>query len=260
MRKILFGLFSFFFSLSYASATTWNNLQLFKWPTCNIPQNEWRFGLGIGVEYLNLDANVKEKFPFGDIYFGDKDQIQKHVQFSPSLEIGKTIFNDYYIGVIASWHYSDSKKKSRSPLRNAAYFRNTFKMSYYTSILAKPGYKMTPKTMIYALIGPSLAKWSHTTDQLEYNFRRNQEIKKDSFKVSGTSVGMSIGGGLEQIICTGLALSINYTHTIYKSRRGKKNMSYLDNARFEPKTYEGIATKTIKPSSDSIVVRLAYFF
>ena len=255
LRKILYCWFSLLFNLCLAHAATWDNLQSFKWPTCVIPQNDWRVGIGIGVEYLNLEAKVKDDFsPFGAVQFGDRDQTQKQFQVAPSLEIGKTSCNDYYTGIVASWHYSRAKKESRAPLKNTTYFTHQFKMSHYFNILAKLGYKVTPKAMVYLLAGPSIAKWSHTTNQIKV-----QKLVS-TFKTSQTSIGLGLGVGVEQVICNGLALSINYTHHFYKKVKKRTYMEFVDNLGDGPFVRAGVISKKITPSSDAVALRLTYFF
>ncbi|AIL13558.1 hypothetical protein IM40_08790 [Candidatus Paracaedimonas acanthamoebae] len=255
LRKVLYCWFSLLFNLSLAHATTWENLQPFKWPTCIVPQNEWRFGVGIGVEYLNLQAKVKDDFsPFGAVQFGDRDQTQKHFQVSPSLEIGKTSCNNYYTGLVVSWHYSGIKKESRAPLKLTTYFTHQFKMAYYLDVLAKLGYKVTSETMAYMLVGPSMVKWSHTTKQI------TEQTLEDTFKMSQTSIGLGVGLGVEQVIGQNVALSINYTHHFYKNEKKQKIMSIIDNVGYGPFPRSGIISKKITPSSDAITLRLTYFF
>ncbi|OJX10516.1 MAG: hypothetical protein BGO77_02900 [Caedibacter sp. 37-49] len=256
LKRSVCYLGAFFFSLS-SYAATWDNLQTFQWPTCDIPQNDWRIGFGIGIEYLNVDAKLKSDLTkFGIIQFGDQDQTQQKVQVSPAFELGKTSFNHYYTGINISWHYSNAKKESRTPFKFETYFKHKFRMSYYINILAKLGYRVTPKTMVYILGGPSIAKWSHKTHQMRY------QTLDDTFKIKKTSVGLGVGAGLEYFFCNGLALSVDYTHHFYKIVVAKNTMRFLDAKGTPPRPYprSEIISKKVKPSSDAIVVRLSYFF
>lgn len=259
LRQILYFGFSFLFNLSLAHAATWENLQSFKWPTCTIPQNEWRVGIGIGVEYVNHDAKVKYDFTeWSKQGLSNRDQTQKQFQITPSLEVGKTSFNNYYTGIVASWHYSSPKKQTRDPFKNASYFTHQFKMSYYFDILAKLGYKVTPNTMAYLLVGPSIAKWSHTTNV--YTQKPTHLQLNGMFKASHTSVGLGLGLGVEHVICKGVAVGINYTHHFYKKSTKQKYMEYPDLKGLREVMLKGTFSKTIKPSSDAIMLHLAYFF
>lgn len=255
LSKILKYWLSFLFSLTLLHAATWENLQSFKWPTCTIPQNIWRIGIGVGIEYANLEARIKDDFSaFGAVQFGDRDQTQKLFQISPSFEVGKTSYNDYYTGIIASWHYSRAKKESRAPLKHETYFTHQFKMSYYFNILAKLGYKVTPSMMPYILVGPSIAKWSHITDQI------TKQSLVDTFKTSQTSLGLGMGLGVEQVICKGVAVSLNYTHHFYKAKVARQYMHFTDKIGPADVPRDGIIRKKITPSSDAISLRLTYFF
>ncbi len=256
LKKIICCLVVFFFSFT-SYAETWNNLQSFQWPTCNISQNDWRVGVGIGIEYFNVNAKVKDNLTnFGIIHFGDRDETQNKVQVAPAFELGKTSFNHYYTGINVSWHYSNAKKESRTPFKYETHLRHKFIMSYYINILAKLGYRVTPKTMVYILGGPSIAKWSHETYQMRFQNLDN------TFKIKKTSVGVGVGGGLEYFFCNGLAVSVDYTHHFYKNVTAKNTMRFLDARGTPPRPYlrSGIISKKVKPSSDAVVVRLSYFF
>ena len=102
---------------------------------------------------------------------------------APSLEIGVTLEKDYYFGMLISWHYMDTKKNSRAPLKDRYSLSHEFHIDYYLDVLAKPGYKMTPNFMIYGLIGPSIARWSHDTRQ----FLKNNQI--DTLKINNRVEG-----------------------------------------------------------------------
>ena len=257
LRKVLYFWLSLLFNLSLSHATTWENLQSFKWPTCTVPQNSWRVGIGIGVEYFNLAAIEKYNFSeLGSMHFGKRDQNQKQFQVAPSLEIGKTSCNDYYMGVVASWHYSGAKKESRVPFKNTTYFTQQFKMAHYFDILTKLGYKVTPETMGYLVVGPSITKWSHTTNQIKH------KTLQDTFKTSQTSIGLGMGIGVEQVICKNVALSISYTHHFYKKEKKQKFMKFQENFGDggDDDWRSGFVTKAITPSSDTVTFRLTYFF
>lgn len=217
--------------------------------------DQWRIGFGIAGEYLYLEAKMKDDFsPFGKIFQSDRSQTKKKFQVAPSIEVGATFANDFYLGIFFSWRYSDAKTKSRAPLKNLTHFFHEFKMNYYFDILAKPGYKLTPNTMVYGLIGPSIARWSHITDQFQ------QQTMNDRFKITRTSVGFSFGGGLEHVIKENWALSIDYIYHIHKFTSKKQKMTFFDNTGegLFPRT--GVVSKEIQPSYSTIGARVSYFF
>ena len=222
--------------------------------------NKWRIGGGIGIDYLNIEAKIKDNYPFGGYLLNEREQTRKHFQVSPSIEIGKIYFNDFYFGVLASWHFLNVEKKSKAPLRNATYFQHNLKISYCFDVLAKIGYKIDPKKMAYILIGPSFMQWSHITKQHTYNYRLNREIEDARFKIRDKTQGLAIGLGVEHVIYDRFILSMNYKMSMYKTKLGKKTMTYRDPRTRPIKLYTGIAEKKIKLSSDSLMISFSYFF
>jgi opacity protein-like surface antigen len=217
-------------------------------------QGRARFGLAL--EYLNLEAKLKDNFSaLGIIFHSDRTQTKKNIQIAPSIELGTTILNDFYLGVLSSWHYVDAKTKSRAPLKALTYFHHEFKINHYVDILAKPGYKLTPNTMIYGLIGPSIVKWSHTTDQFEQSNINSLVTKRDRFKISKTSVGVGLGLGLEYYFKEKYAFSIDYTHHFHRSASKTKNMAMVENLGGGPIRRSGNVSKSVMPSYSTIALR-----
>ncbi|MBL0942399.1 MAG: hypothetical protein IBJ00_06730, partial [Alphaproteobacteria bacterium] len=142
--------------------------------------DQGRIGFGLAVEYLNAEAKLKDNYsPFSFNYQSDRAQTRKQVNVAPSIELGTIILNDYYLGLISSWRYVGAKTRSRAPLKNMTHFYHEFKINYYVDILAKPGSRIMPNTMLYGLVGPSIVRWSHTTDQVNRVLVNNQETRED---------------------------------------------------------------------------------
>lgn len=215
-----------------------------------------RIGCGLAVEYLTLEAKQKDNYlPFGSNLHGDRMQTRKHIQIAPSIELGAIILNDYYLALFASWRHVGAKTKSRAPLKGLTHLYHEFKINHYVDILAKPGYKLTPKTMIYGLIGPSIANWTHTTDQFNRVTIDDPEVLKDRFKISNTSTGLGLGLGLEYIVQDQYAFSIDYIYHLHKAVSKEKNMTLMDNIG-GPVARNGNVSKKVMPSYTTIAVRL----
>jgi opacity protein-like surface antigen len=225
---------------------------------------QYRVGIGCAVEYLNLEAKEKDDFTgLGSVNLIDRKQTQKKIQCAPSVEFGLTCLEDYYLGVIASWRYSNAHTDSRSPLYTNNYFIQKFKLNSYANILAKLGYKLAPKTMVYGLLGPSIAKWSHQTNQ--YLITRGVSNQVNTFSLRKTTVGVAFGFGLEQCLNENFALSVDYVHGFLKDKSAGKRLSVLTPS-FDPDIgvimipRTGVAKKKVRPSYDSIALRFSYFF
>lgn len=220
----------------------------------------FRIGGGIGVGYLNSEAKLKNDFRTISGSLSDLKQTQKSFQIAPSLEIGMTCFDHYYLGIFASWNHIGAKTTSRIPLTGNYYLTHQFKMNSCMNILSKIGYKLTPKTMIYTLAGPSFLKWSHTTNQF-YTPRASLRLV-DTFKMSKTSVGLSLGMGIEYFLGEQVALNVDYSHNFYGSKARSKTMSIEEFRPFpRPNVIRsGLVSKKVRPSYDSLALRLVYFF
>ncbi|MGI4851362.1 MAG: outer membrane beta-barrel protein [Janthinobacterium lividum] len=223
-------------------------------------ENKWRVGFSVGAAYSNIEAKVKDNYPFDGYLFNEQKQTHKNLFASPSIEIGKTCYDNFYLGVLASWNHVNSKEKSKAPLRNSSYFQHNLKISHYFDILAKMGYKIDSKKMAYILVGPSFMRWSHTTDQLTDNYRLNQTTKDASFKIDDRTQGLGIGLGFEHVIYNKFILSVTYKYAIYKEKSGQQTMTYRDPKTRPIKNFTGVADKKVKLSSNSLLVSLSYFF
>lgn len=217
--------------------------------------SEGRIALGLAVEYLNIEAKQKDNFaPFALYYQSERAQTKKKISIAPFIELGTTIINDFYFGIQTSWHYVDAKTKSKAPLKQWFYFNNEFKMKYYIDVLAKPGCKLTPDTMIYGLIGPSIAKWSHTTDEFDV---RNDQVSRNRFEVSKTSVGLGLGFGLEHRFKERYLLSVDYVHHFHKSASKHQTMTFVDIIGAAPIPRSGVVSKSVMPSYSTIALRFS---
>lgn len=213
-----------------------------------------RIGFGLGLEYVNLEAKMKDDFsPFGTNFQGSRTQTKKKLQVAPSIELGVNIDSDYYLGMLLSWRYLNAKTKSRAPLKGMTHFSHEFKMDHYSDVLFKPGYKFIPNAMFYGLIGLSVAKWSHITDQF------SEGVQDDTFKMNKTSIGLGVGFGLEYVLKERYAFSVDYIHHVHNSTTKKQRMTFIDNiAGIGPVPRTGDVSKKIEPSYATVAVRLSY--
>jgi len=180
----------------------------------------------------------------------NQSQVGKKAQPALSVEIGGINADVRYLGFIMSWHYAEASNSARSPIKSANFFSHDFRMKQYADFMIKPGYKLTPNIMIYALFGPTLARWTHTSNQ----FNADKLISK--IKIDRISLGLGLGGGFEYCIQKRHAFSVDYTYHYLSSASKKQYMSYV----FGLQTPSGIILKKAQPSYATIAVRYTLFF
>ncbi|MGV8949008.1 MAG: hypothetical protein ACOH2E_06580 [Candidatus Paracaedibacter sp.] len=220
--------------------------------------NQARIGFGFAAEYINVGVNFKVK-PVGSGLDNlpstmgvNQSHIGRALQIAPCIELGAIIANCYYFGLHASWRSSSVVNKTTTPIRRSEYFLHEIRVDHYADLLLKTGYKLTPRMMIYSLVGPSLAKWHHTTDQL--NERNNSSI--DRFRIDKKSLGLGIGLGFEYLFKKKYAFSFDYTHHFHKSVSQTMNITIPD---IGPRR-SGDLLKTIQPSYGVLAARFTVFF
>lgn len=226
-------------------------------PSPQLPFDQVRIGFGIAGEYAHIDAklNIDTSSNFGTNLQSKQAQTGKKFQIAPCLELGATVAKDYYLGLVASWRYSGKATDSRVPLRGYYYFYNEFKLNHYADVLAKLGYKINPCSMIYGLIGPSIANWKHTTIEI------NQNGVRDQFKINQTTVGLGIGIGVEYLFRKKYAFSFDCTHHFHRPTMQSQNMTYSYQPRgMVPQVANGTVFKKVDPSYSTIAVRFTTFF
>jgi opacity protein-like surface antigen len=229
--------------------------------TASSPFNQTRIGFGIAGEYINAGASLKVK-PVGDggdtltdlpqAIASSQSHLGRALQIALCVELGGMIANDYYLGLHTSWRFSGITNKSTTPIRSSQIFSHEFKVDHYIDILLKPGYKINPCTMIYGLVGPTIAKWSHTTDQI--NGVGNRLV--DKFNINRKSVGLGLGLGFEYLFRKKYALSFDYTHHFHRSVVQTQKINLLDGG--PPRS--GNLTKRIQPSYGVLAARFTIFF
>lgn len=219
--------------------------------------NQWRLGIGLAVEYLNMEAKLKAVPDPGLEDIGtQQSQTGKHLQIAPCIEFGNTFANSYYLGLMVSWRYSGLKSDAKSLIEGAQYFQHQFKLNHYADILAKVGYKITPRAMLYGLIGPSITNWTHSSRQ----FKRDQDIAAE-FKMNKTSVGLCLGVGVECYVHKNYVFSIDYTHHLHSPVSKSHSMSYdTQDVLFAVETHSGDLKKKIDLSYGTIAIRFTTFF
>lgn len=225
-----------------------------------------RIGLGVSGEYTAIDAGLKLDPPptLGNIAL-TQSQTAKKFQIAPHIEFGITIADDYYLGFLASWQPSGLKNTSRSPIRGAHHFLHDLKLNDHIDLFLKPGYKLTPSTMIYGLIGPSLSRWSHMTEAFSYNSLTGVTKSISQFKTDKNSTGLAAGLGFEYLLKNQFAFSIDYCYHFQQSISQKGYMSYLDPIPMLPpepnidRVRYGDILKVVEPSYSVITIRFTAF-
>lgn len=218
-------------------------------------QSGFRVGVGLAGEYMSVSSNMKRKFVnLGEGYFGNSSDSGKKAQISPSFEIGYLFSERFYLGLFTSWRHSDTTYKSRSPLKQQGYLEDEFTLSNYTNILLKLGYKINQYTMVYGGIGPSYAKWNHTTTQY---FRGNVF---DTLKLQKKSWGVAFSMGIEMPLAEQATFSVDYTHAIYRTKKYAKSMTIMENHGMGYMPRKGTYEKSIQPSHGTLALRVTYFF
>ena len=222
--------------------------------------NQTRIGFGLAGEYINAGANLKVKpvrdgDPVTDLpsaMASNQSHLGRMLQIALCIELGRMIENDYYVGLHTSWRVSGVSNKSITPIRDAQFFSHEFKIDQYIDVLLKAGYKMTPRTMIYGLVGPTLAKWSHTTDEIRE--RGNRLV--DRFRINRKSVGIGLGLGFEYLFREKYALSFDYTHHFHRSVAQTQYVTIMDGGG----NRSGNLTKRVQPSYGVLAARFTIFF
>lgn len=217
--------------------------------------NQGRIGFGLAGEYIHSDTSLKTQPDHALGQIGStQSQIGKKLQVSPFIELGVQIEKNYYLGLVLSWRYSGVKNISRVPIRQTSFFSHEFKINHYTDIMAKPGYKFTPCTMVYGLIGPTIANWNHTSNQLL------EEKVVNKFTINKTSVGLGLGLGFEHVFEEKFVFSVDYTHHFLKTESTKQLMNYQELTAFGNRDRSGNLTKRVQPSYGVLAVRFTVFF
>jgi len=220
-----------------------------------------RIGIGIAGEYANIDAHLKIRSTerLGNIS-SSQHQVCKKFQVAPSFELGTTIMKNYYLGFVASWRHSGaSTSTSITPIRGTNHFSHTFKLKSYTDAFIKLGYRATRRTMFYGLVGPSMANWSHTTEQISVNSTTKVSRLIDEFKMEKKTVGLGLGAGVEYLIKNKYAISFEYVFHAHRSKSVSRTISYVDPGR-PPRTRTDSLVKIVQPFYSTFSIRLSYFF
>ena len=217
-----------------------------------------RVGFGLGLEYHSTEAKLENGFSeFLSELQSDRSQTKKIFQVAPVIEFGMAFGQEVYIGIMMSWRYLSAKTKSRAPLVGMSHFIHEFKIDHYADIFVKPGYKLSPNLMLYGLIGPSIAKWSHNTDQ----FRQGNKI--DNFKINKTTVGLGLGFGMEYLMRKNYAFSIDCAYHMHGTHKQQNSMTFFHAVRVngivthEP--FTGTMSKKVDLSYSTVAMRLSYF-
>ena len=216
----------------------------------------FRIGGGVSGEYTTLSARLKQDFtPYGQANFNHSHHMQRNLQIAPFIEFGAFIGRQWYLGLITSWHYSDTKDSSHFFLRGRYSVVGEFKLKSYVSSLVKIGYWPWDTMMFYGVMGPAYARWSHKTKQL---FDGNPV---GSFDVSKGSLGFSFGGGAEFPVTQNMAVSVDYIHTLYRSTKSRQVINISDQdflGAIVVRSRE--VAKTVQPSHGVLSLKIAYFF
>ena len=220
----------------------------------------FRFGVGIGAQYLNLHSSLKTSYPpLAALKDGTtQNHDAKSFNVFPTLEIGKFITDDIYLGLTASFHLTNASSKNVAPLVTTYTLHHELKLHNYFDALIKVGYQVTQQTLAYVKLGPSFAKFSHNTKE----FDEHNEV--DNLNSHFHSTGLSIGGGLEFPASEHITVSLDYTHTFHMMKKVKKNLSYLQNnmpmggGGFT--TVSDTFTKKITPSYGALSIKATYYF
>ena len=223
-----------------------------------------RIGIGVAGEYANIDTSLKIRSPviLGNIS-STQQQTCKRFQLAPSLELGATIMDNYYLGFIASWRYLGASTTSITPIRGAYHFSHEFKLQSYTDVFIKFGYKPTRQALFYGLVGPSIADWSHTTQQVSVNSVAQVSKVLNTFEMRERTLGLGVGAGAEYVFKDKYAFSFDYVFHIHHSRSATRTINYIDGYNPYARKYNvrsGDLVKIVQPSYSTFAVRFTYFF
>lgn len=250
MNKIKFSLISIITCSSIYNSINANQL--------SSPSNTFfsRLGLGLACEYVNIEGDLKILAPQSLGRIGSTQaQTAKRVQPAISIEYGIFLEHDFYLGVLASWRPMEARNASRTPGPDTIYFLQEFHINQYLDILAKPGVKLAPHSMLYGLIGPSFASWSHTTT-VNLATRNGSSSLLNAMKLDKKSIGLGLGFGIEHIFRKKYAISLDYCFHLHRATTKTKYITYTTGGV----NYSGDLNKIVKPSYSTIALRFTYFF
>jgi opacity protein-like surface antigen len=126
----------------------------------------------------------------------------------------------------------------------------------YTDAFIKFGYKPIRQVMFYGLVGPSIADWSHTTQQISVNGTTGVDKPINEFDMKEKTVGLGVGGGIEYLIKDKYAISFEYAFHKHRSKSVNRTMTYYKYPNYLQSTF----IKTVQPSYSTFAIRLSYFF
>ncbi len=231
----------------------------------------YRLGFGLAAELLSSEAKLKLQ-PSGTL--GNISSTQQHstkkFQVAPSVEFGRFIADDYYLGVQFSWRRSRARSTSSSSMMGYSYaFSHEFKMKSYSDIFLKVGYKPSPQFMVYGLAGPSVARWHYTMNQLllDNTLSVQSGTPINQIKMKETSVGLGLGIGTEFRIKEKVSISLEYTHHMHRSKKHSDYVSYDTPVTVltgggpitRYKNSAGNLKTSVQPSYSTIALRVTFF-
>lgn len=225
------------------------------------PLSSYRLGFGVAAELLSAEAKLKLQ-PQGTLgqISSDYQHNTKKFQVAPTVEFGRTILDEYYLGLQISWRKSKAKSTAGSSVRGVSYtFAHEFKLKSYTDIFLKAGYKPSPQFMFYGLVGPSVSKWGYTTNLFYTNLKGEPQSLVNTFKSRETSVGLGLGLGVEYLAKNKYALSLEYTHHLNRSKKSTFPMEYNEQRMGRPFLRTGNITRSVQPSYSTIALRVTFF-
>lgn len=211
-----------------------------------------RLGLGLALEFLQADIGLKIQPSHSLRYIQSQhSQTGKHLQVAPCIELGNTFAKDYYIGLLLSWRYSGLKSNARTPILESHFFDHEYRINHYTDVLIKGGYNINPCSMVYALLGTTITKWTHSSIQ-----SRQGRIIGEKFQMDKLSLGLGIGMGFEYRFKKDYAFSFDYCYHLHPAASKSQPVTI----RLQGTNTNGDVNKKIDLSFSTIAVRFTKFF
>ncbi|MES2253156.1 MAG: outer membrane beta-barrel protein [Pseudomonadota bacterium] len=240
----------------------------------------YRVGVSVAGEYASIDGHLKNRplnsFDLANIandnFASDAHHTCHKFQISPGFELGALIAQQYYLGFVLSKHYTHASNTMNTSIGDAIHFEHQLKLTSYTNLFLKFGYKIIPNVMFYGLVGPSIANWSHNSKTFFYDPARNYKEVLVASKMNKKTTGFGIGGGIEYVINNKYAINMEYTLSMHKAEYARYRSSYNNHNVYydptyglyhpfvNPETISADVQKNVRLSYSTIGLRFSYFF
>ncbi len=229
-----------------------------------LPQNEFRFGLGLGVDYGIMTADSREDHSVITSAGHAKRPLKdKQFQFSPAVE-GGYFFECFYLGAVGSWHSGELKDRTSSFLGSSKYINTSFKAGNDFKLALKAGPTLRQAVLPYILVGMSLNSYKSKVDFVD--FAGGNSFVSASNSKSGYQLHPDLGLGIEVPVTENVSCSLQYVHTFKQTIKNSQHVStsfshFMGGGMDDliiPRS--GNISNKVKYAKDTVTFRVSMFF